>query len=106
MLDRIRAGSVKRVLGLLEDMAEKDADKYATFWQHFGRVLKEGPGEDTANSERIAKLLRFSSTLESKQDADVSLAAYIGRMQEGQKAIYYVSADSFKAAANSPHLEL
>jgi molecular chaperone HtpG len=106
MLDRIRAGSVKRVLGLLEDLAEKEADKYAQFWQHFGRVLKEGLGEDAANSERIAKLLRFSSTLEGKEDADVRLSDYVARMREGQKTIYYVSADSFKAAANSPHLEL
>lgn len=106
MLDRIRAGSVKRVLGLLEDLAEKEPDKYALFWQHFGRVLKEGLGEDAANSERIAKLLRFSSTLEGKEEADVRLSEYVERMQEGQKAIYYVSADSFKAAASSPHLEL
>ncbi|HEX5514979.1 MAG TPA: molecular chaperone HtpG [Gammaproteobacteria bacterium] len=106
LLDRIRSGSVRRVLGLLEEMAEKEPEKYAGFWRNFGRVLKEGPAEDPGNSERIAKLLRFSSTLEGKEEADVSLAAYVERMQEGQKAIYYVTADTFKAAANSPHLEL
>lgn len=106
LLDRIRSGSVRRVLGLLEEMAEKEPEKYASFWRNFGRVLKEGPAEDPSNSERIAKLLRFSSTLEGKEEADVSLAAYVERMQEGQKAIYYVTADTFKAAANSPHLEL
>lgn len=106
MLDRIRSGVVQRVLRLLENLAEKDAEKYALFWQHFGRVLKEGIGEDFANKERIAKLLRFSSTLEGKDVADVRLADYVARMREGQKAIYYVSGDSFKAAANSPHLEL
>ncbi len=106
LLDRIRAASVKRVLGLLENMAEKEPDKYATFWRQFGRVLKEGPAEDFANRERIAKLLRFSSTLENKEEPDVSLADYVARMKEGQQAIYYVTADSFKAAASSPHLEL
>jgi molecular chaperone HtpG len=105
-LDRIRAASVKRLLGLLESMAEQEAEKYATFWQQFGRVLKEGPAEDPANRERIAKLLRFSSTLETQEEADVSLAAYVSRMKDGQKAIYYATADSFKAAAHSPHLEL
>lgn len=106
LLDRIRSGSVRRVLGVLENLATQEPEKYATFWQAFGRVLKEGPAEDPSNSERIAKLLRFSSTHEGKEEADVSLADYIGRMQEGQKSIYYVTADTFKAAAHSPHLEL
>ncbi|NLO79355.1 MAG: molecular chaperone HtpG [Xanthomonadaceae bacterium] len=105
-LDRIRSGAVRRVLGLLEDLAKQQPEKYALFWKTFGRVLKEGPAEDPGNSERIARLLRFSSTLECKEEADVSLADYVSRMKAGQKAIYYVTAESFKAAASSPHLEL
>ncbi len=105
-IDTIRAGSVKKVLGLLESMAKNDAEKYATFWKEFGRVIKEGPGEDFANKERIAKLLRFSSTHNDSETQDVSLQDYVGRMKEGQKEIYYVTAESFAAAKNSPHLEI
>jgi molecular chaperone HtpG len=106
VLERIRAGCVKRVLSLLEDMAEKEPEKYARFWATFGRVLKEGPAEDAANRERLARLLRFSSTHEAKEAADVSLADYIGRMKPEQQKVYYLTADSFKAALHSPHLEL
>jgi molecular chaperone HtpG len=105
-IDAIRAGSVKKVLGLLEDMAENDKEKYAKFWGEFGKALKEGVGEDHANKERIAKLLRFASTHNDSAEQVVSLADYIGRMKEGQEKIYYVTADSFAAAKNSPHLEI
>ncbi|RFA30863.1 molecular chaperone HtpG [Alkalilimnicola ehrlichii] len=106
MLDRIRSASVKRVLDLLETMAKNEPEQYAGFWQTFGRVLKEGPAEDFGNRERIAKLLRFSSTHEAKEAADVSFDQYLERMGEGQDKIYYLTADSFKAAVNSPHLEV
>jgi molecular chaperone HtpG len=105
-IELIRAGSVKRVLSLLEDLAENQKEKYAVFWKEFGRVLKEGVGEDHANRERIAKLLRFSSTHTDSEEQNVSLADYAGRMKEGQEKIYYVTADSFAAARNSPHLEV
>ncbi|NOX92533.1 MAG: molecular chaperone HtpG [Gammaproteobacteria bacterium] len=105
-IDTIRAGSVKKVLGLLESMAKNDAEKYATFWKEFGRVIKEGPGEDFANKERIAKLLRFSSTHNDSETQGVSLQDYVSRMKDGQKEIYYVTAESFAAAKNSPHLEI
>src|SRR4030095_7509271 len=94
----IRTEAVKRVLRMLEELAEKQPDKYATFWTAFGRVLKEGLPEDPSNSERIAQLLRFSSTREESDAQTVSLATYIGRMKEGQDAIYYINADSFAAA--------
>ena len=103
-VDAIRAGCTKRVLGLLEDLAAKDKDKYATFWKAFGRVLKEGVGEDTSNREQIARLLRFSTTREDAES--VSLADYLGRMKEGQDKIYYVTAETFLAAKHSPHLEI
>jgi molecular chaperone HtpG len=106
IVETIRGGCVKRVLGLLEDLAESDKDKYAKVWKEFGRVLKEGPGEDFANRERIAKLLRFSSTLTDSDEQSVSLADYVSRMKEGQDKIYYITADSFAAAKNSPHLEI
>jgi molecular chaperone HtpG len=102
----IREGSAKRILGLLEDLAENRKEDYATFWTTFGQVLKEGTGEDTANQERIAKLLRFASTHNDSDVQDVSLADYIGRMKEGQEKIYYVTAESYKAATSSPHLEI
>jgi molecular chaperone HtpG len=105
-IDGIKAGSVKKVLGLLEDMAENDKEKYATFWKEFGRVLKEGPGEDFGNKDKIAGLLRFASTHADTDEETVSLQDYIGRMKEGQEAIYYVTADSFAAAKHSPHLEI
>src|SRR3546814_398756 len=102
----IREGSAKRILSLLEDMAENKADQYNEFWDQFGQVLKEGAGEDTANRERIAKLLRFASTRNDSAAQSVSLADYLGAMKEGQDKIYYVSADSYAAASNSPHLEI
>jgi molecular chaperone HtpG len=105
-IDAIRAGNAKRVLDLLEHLAEKEKDKYATFWKEFGRVLKEGAAEDHANRERIAKLLRFSSTHDEAPDQRVALADYLGRMREGQDRIYYVTADTWRAARNSPHLEI
>ena len=102
----IREGSSKRILSLLEDMAENKAEDYAAFWTEFGQVLKEGTGEDAANLERISKLLRFASTNSGDESQTVSLADYVGRMKEGQDKIYYVTADSFAAASNSPHLEI
>jgi molecular chaperone HtpG len=103
---QIHAASIKRVLGLLEDLAEHQKEKYGTFWTEFGRVLKEGIIEDAANRDRIAKLLRFASTYTDSSDQTVSLADYVGRARAGQDAIYYVTADSFSAAKNSPHLEV
>jgi molecular chaperone HtpG len=105
-VDAIRAGCTKRVLGLLEDLAAKDKDKYATFWREFGRVMKEGPGEDASNKTQIARLLRFSSTYTDSETQDVSLADYVARMKEGQDSIYYVTAEAFLAAKHSPHLEI
>ena len=109
-IDTIRGGCVKKVLGLLESMADSEEaaekEKYATFWKEFGRVLKEGTGEDFANKERIAKLLRFASTHADTPDETVSLADYVSRMKEGQDKIYYVTAETFTAAKNSPHLEI
>lgn len=102
----IREGSAKRILSLLEDLAENKPEQYADFWKEFGQVLKEGTGEDAANKERIAKLLRFASTQAEGSAQTVSLADYVSRMKEGQDKIYYVSADSFAAASNSPHLEI
>ncbi|MFL6658979.1 MAG: molecular chaperone HtpG, partial [Massilia sp.] len=106
----IREGSTKRVLGMLEDLAnaeeQEKKDKYTTFWTEFGQVLKEGIGEDAANKDRIAKLLRFASTANENADQTTSLADYIGRMKEGQEKIYYVAGDSYTAAKNSPHLEI
>ncbi len=105
-VEAIRNGSVKKVLGLLDDIAENDKEKYAKFWAAFGRVLKEGAGEDHANKERIAKLLRFASTHADTDAQDVSFADYVARMKEGQDRIYFITADSFAAAKNSPHLEI
>lgn len=102
----IREGSAKRVLSLLEDLAENQPEQYAEFWSQFGQVLKEGTGEDLGNQARIAALLRFASTHQEGSAQTVSFADYIGRMKEGQDKIYYVTADSFAAAANSPHLEV
>jgi molecular chaperone HtpG len=102
----IREGSAKRILSLLEDMAENKPEDYATFWSEFGQVLKEGAGEDSANLERIAKLMRFASTHTGDQAQTVSFADYVSRMKEGQDKIYYVTADTFAAASNSPHLEI
>jgi len=102
----IREGSAKRILSLLEDLAENQPEQYAEFWTQFGQVLKEGVGEDLANRDRIAKLLRFASTHADSAAQSVSLAEYVGRMKEGQDKIYYVTAESFAAASNSPHLEI
>lgn len=101
----MRTGCTKRVLQMLEKMGKKDSDKYQKFWKEFGQVLKEGPAEDSANKEAIAKLLRFASTHTDTQEQNVSLVDYIERMPEGQDSIYYITADSFAAAKNSPHLE-
>ncbi len=106
----IREGSTKRVLGMLEEMANSEEqagkDKYATFWKEFGQVLKEGIGEDVTNKDRIAKLLRFASTAGDSDAQTVSFEDYVKRMKEGQDKIYYVTAESYIAAKNSPHLEI
>jgi molecular chaperone HtpG len=99
----IREGSTKRVLSMLEDVAENQKDKYAEFWGQFGAVLKEGVGEDFGNQERLAKLLRFAST---QGDEGVSFTDYVGRMKEGQEALYYITADTLAAAKGSPQLEV
>lgn len=105
-VDAIKNGSVKKVLSLLEDLATDKPEDYAKFWIEFGRVLKEGPGEDFANKDKIAGLLRFASTKADTDTQTVSFADYIGRMSAEQKAIYYITADSFAAAQHSPHLEI
>jgi molecular chaperone HtpG len=105
-IDSMRTGLARRVLDLLAKLAKDEPEKYASFWKEFGTVLKEGPGEDHANRERIAKLLRFSSTHADKQEQDVSLEDYVARMKPEQKEIYFVIADSFAAAKSSPHLEV
>ncbi len=106
LIDAIRAGSVKKVLGLLEGIAKEEPEKYAKIWTEFGRVLKEGPAEDHANRARIAGLLRFASTHADTEEQTVALADYVARMKEGQKKIYFVTAESFLAAKHSPHLEV
>ncbi|HEY6642412.1 molecular chaperone HtpG [Povalibacter sp.] len=105
-IDTIRTGLTRRTLDLLAKLAKDEPEKYATFWKQFGSVLKEGPAEDHANRERIAKLLRFSSTHTDADSQDVSLEDYVARMKPGQTAIYYVIADTFGAAKSSPHLEV
>jgi molecular chaperone HtpG len=105
-ISAIKSGAVKKVLGMLEDLARTEPEKYEKFWSQFGPVIKEGPIEDHANKERIAKLLRFASTHADTDKQDVTLEAYVSRMKEGQDKIYYVTADSFSAAKNSPHLEI
>jgi len=105
-VEAIKAGSVKKVLGVLEDMAENKPEDYAKFYKEFGRVLKEGPGEDFANKDKIAGLLRFASTKADTEEQNVSLKDYISRMQPEQEVIYYITADSFAAAQHSPHLEI
>ncbi|WP_027459032.1 molecular chaperone HtpG [Dechloromonas agitata] len=109
-IDNIRSGCTRKVLSMLESLANSedaaDKEKYAQFWQAFGAVLKEGVGEDFANKDKIAGLIRFASTHGDGDKQVVSLADYIGRMKEGQEKIYYVTADSFNAAKNSPHLEI
>ena len=105
-LDRIRAGTVKKVLGLLEDLARNHPEKFATFWQAFGTVLKEGIIEDSQNRDRIARLLRFASTSNESEAQNVSLDGYVSRMKDGQEKIYYLVAENPQAAKNSPHLEI
>ena len=106
MIDTIRGASVKKVLGLLENLAKNEPEQYQAFWQQFGMVMKEGPAEDFANRERIARLLRFASTHNEGAEQTVSLDDYIGRMQEGQEKIYYISAENHTAARHSPHMEV
>ena len=106
LIDTIRSNAVKKVLGILTDMAAKEQEKYATFWSEFGRVFKEGIPEDQSNREAMAKLLRFASTAGAGETQDVSLETYVSRMKEGQDKIYYMIADSYAAAANSPLLEI
>ena len=105
-IEAIRKGCTGKVLGLLADMAEKEPEKYTTFWGEFGKVLKEGVGEDMANKDKIAALLRFASTKADTTEETVSLKDYIARMKDGQDKIYYVTAETFNAAKNSPHLEV
>jgi molecular chaperone HtpG len=105
VVDNIRSNATKKVLRLLADTAEKEPEKYATFWKEFGAVLKEGLAEDYGNRDEIAKLLRFTSTKSASDEPDVSLADYVGRMKEGQQHIYYLLAPGLAAAKASPHLE-
>jgi molecular chaperone HtpG len=105
-IEAIRGGCTRKVMDLLAQIAADDKEKYAKFWAGFGRVLKEGVGEDSANRERIAGLLRFASTHTGTADESVSLADYAGRMKGGQARIYYITADTFNAARNSPQLEI
>lgn len=104
--DAIKSALTKRVLDMLDKLAKKDADQYQKFWDLFGSVMKEGPAEDFSNKEKIAKLLRFSTTHTDDAKQDQSLEDYVGRMQEGQKNIYYVCADNFATAKSSPYLEV
>ena len=105
-IDTIRNGSVKKILTALEKLSKDDVDTYAEFWSQFGNVMKEGPAEDFANKDKVAKLLRFASTQNDSDIQNVSIDEYIGRMKEGQDKIYYITAESYAAAKNSPHLEL
>ncbi|MDX2164113.1 MAG: molecular chaperone HtpG [Gammaproteobacteria bacterium] len=106
LVDSMKSAITKRVLSLLESLATEDKHKYQTFWKNFGQVLKEGPGEDLANKETIAKLLRFSSTETNSETQDVSLDEYVSRMKPDQEKIYYVIGEGFDATKNSPHLEV
>jgi len=104
-VEAIRSGATRRVLDLLEDLAQNDKEKYATFWNAFGTVFKEGFVDDAGNRDKLGKLVRFASTASGSDTQDVSLADYVSRMKEGQQAIYYVTGDNYAAAAHSPHLE-
>ncbi|MAR00186.1 MAG: molecular chaperone HtpG [Oceanospirillaceae bacterium] len=104
-VENLRTALVKRVLDTLEKMAQKDPEKYQTFWDQFGDVMKEGPAEDFANREKIAGLFRFATTHSGLDVQNVSLADYVSRMRDGQKKIYYITGDSYAAATASPHLE-
>ena len=105
-IENMRGALTRRVLDMLAKMAKEESEKYASFWKEFGTVLKEGPAEDFSNRERVAKLLRFSSTYDNKDEQAISLDDYVSRMKTGQDKIYYVIADSFTAARTSPHLEM
>ncbi|EXJ11531.1 High temperature protein G [Nitrincola nitratireducens] len=105
-VDKLRSALTKRVLDMLSKLAKDDAEKYSTFWKEFGQVLKEGPAEDYANREKILKLMRFASTYTGNSEQSVGLEDYIARMKEGQEKIYYVVADNYNTAKNSPHLEI
>lgn len=105
-VDSMKGALTKRVLDMLEKMAKKEEEQYAEFWKEFGQVLKEGPAEDFANREKVAKLLRFASTESKGVEQDQSLEGYVSRMKEGQDKIYYITAETHNAAANSPHLEV
>lgn len=105
-IDKMRSALTKRVLDMLGKMAKSKAEDYAVFWKEFGQVLKEGPAEDFANREQIAKLLRFATTHDDQEQPAHSLEDYVSRMQEGQDKIYYVVAESFNTAKNSPHIEV
>jgi molecular chaperone HtpG len=105
-IDSIRSASVKKVLSELAKLAKNDAEKYAEFWKEFGQVIKEGPGEDFANKDALAKLIRFATTESGSAEQTVSLEDYVGRMKEKQDKIYYITAESYAAAKNSPHLEV
>ncbi len=105
-LDVIRSGCVKKVIALLEDLAKNHPERFTMFWNTFGRVLKEGVGEDANNKNKIAALLRFTSTHNDNAEQNVSFADYIARMKDGQDKIYYITADSYAAAKNSPHMEV
>ena len=106
VVDSIRSSAVKKVLRLLKDLAEKEPDKYATFWKEFGDVLKEGVAEDYSNRDDIAQLLRFTTTRSATDEPDTSLADYVSRMKDGQEKIYYLLAPTLAAAKSSPHLEI
>ena len=105
-VDSMKNALTKRVLDMLQKMASNESESYQTFWDTFGQVLKEGPAEDFTNREKIAKLLRFATTLSDAPEQTVSLADYIERMQEGQDAIWYVTGESHTTAKSSPHLEV
>lgn len=105
-IDSIRSGTVKKVLSSLESLAKNDAEKYQKFWKEFGKVIKEGVVDDFSNRDRIAKLLRFTTTHDDEQEPKIGLEEYVGRMKEGQEKIYYITAESYNAAAHSPHLEI
>ena len=105
-IDSIRSGTIKKILGALKTLSENDPEKYTKFWEQFGRVLKEGIVDDPSNQQAIAKLLRFSSTHDDNPAPAVTLDDYLGRMKEGQEKVYYITAESFAAAKNSPHLEI
>jgi molecular chaperone HtpG len=105
-IEQIRNGVVKKILSSIEGVAKNEPEKYATFWKQFGRVLKEGVLDDHSNKEKIAKLLRYSSTFDDNPEQAISLDDYISRMKEGQEKIYYITAETFAGAKNSPHLEI